>query len=47
VTSYGFIPFLLTADELTGIHGHNERVSVDNVGLGCEVLFEVVRRICA
>jgi acetylornithine deacetylase/succinyl-diaminopimelate desuccinylase-like protein len=47
VSSYGFIPFLLTADELTGIHGHDERVSVANVGLGCEVLFEVVRRICA
>jgi acetylornithine deacetylase/succinyl-diaminopimelate desuccinylase-like protein len=47
VTSYGFVPFLLTADELSGIHGHNERVSVANVGLGCEVLFEVVRRICA
>ncbi len=47
VQSYGFVPFLLTMDELTGIHGHNERVSTDNVGLGCEVLFEVVRRICA
>ena len=47
VTSYGFIPFLLTAEELTGVHGHDERVSVANVGLGCEVLFEVVRRICA
>jgi acetylornithine deacetylase/succinyl-diaminopimelate desuccinylase-like protein len=47
VTSYGFIPFLLTLDDLTGIHGHNERVSEANVGLGCEVLFEVVRRICA
>lgn len=46
VQSYGFIPFLLTFDELAGIHGHNERVSTDNVGLGCEVLFEVVRRIC-
>ncbi len=47
VKSYGFIPFLLTPDELAGIHGHNERVSVENLGLGCEVLFEVVRRICA
>jgi len=46
VQSYGFIPFLLTMDELAGIHGHNERVSTRNVGLGCEVLFEVVRRIC-
>ena len=47
VSSYGFIPFLLAADDLMGIHGHDERVSVANVGLGCEVLFEVVRRICA
>ncbi len=47
VTSYGFIPFLLTFDDLKGVHGHNEHVSEENVGLGCEVLFEVVRRICA
>ncbi len=47
VTAYGFTPFLLEPLEAASIHGHNERVSIENLRLGCEMLFEVVRRICA
>lgn len=43
--AYGFIPTLLTRDELATIHGHNERLSVANLRLGTELLFEVVRRL--
>lgn len=43
--AYGFTPALLTREELSTIHGHNERISMDNLGLGTEVLFEVVRRL--
>ena len=43
--AYGFTPALLTRDELATIHGHNERISVANLRLGTEVLFEVVRRL--
>lgn len=43
--AYGFTPCLLTREELSTIHGHNERVSVANLRLGTEVLFEVVRRL--
>jgi acetylornithine deacetylase/succinyl-diaminopimelate desuccinylase-like protein len=46
VPSYGFIPFLLTQEDYAGIHGHNERVSVQNLRLGTQVLFELVRRLC-
>lgn len=46
VPSYGLIPFLLTEEEYAGIHGHNERVSIQNLRLGCQVLFELVRRLC-
>ena len=46
-TSYGFIPVIVEPMEAATIHGHNERLSVDNLRLGCQVLFEVVRRICA
>ncbi|HYC55906.1 MAG TPA: M20/M25/M40 family metallo-hydrolase [Candidatus Binatia bacterium] len=45
--AYGFTPALLTREELTTIHGHNERISVANLRLGTEVLFEVVRRLAA
>ncbi len=43
--AYGFTPCLLTREDLAGIHGHNEKISVDNLKLGTEVLFEVVRRL--
>ena len=47
VTAYGFIPVLLEPREAASIHGHNERLSIENLRLGCQILFEVVRRICA
>jgi acetylornithine deacetylase/succinyl-diaminopimelate desuccinylase-like protein len=46
ITSYGFIPVLLEPAEAITIHGHNERISVENLRLGCQMLFDVVRRIC-
>jgi len=45
VTAYGFIPFLLEPAEAITIHGHNERVSIDNLRLGCQMLFDLVRKI--
>lgn len=47
VVAYGFIPALLTMGELASAHGHNERISIENLRLGTQILFEVVRRICA
>jgi acetylornithine deacetylase/succinyl-diaminopimelate desuccinylase-like protein len=47
VTSYGFIPYLLEQDEAMTVHGHNERITVENLRLGCQVLFETVRRLCS
>jgi len=47
VVAYGFIPCLLELAELAAAHGHNERISVDNLRLGTQILFDVVRRMCA
>ncbi|MDI6856853.1 MAG: M20/M25/M40 family metallo-hydrolase [Dehalococcoidia bacterium] len=47
VVAYGFIPALLTMSELASAHGHNERISIENLRLGTQILFEVVRRMCA
>ncbi len=47
VPAYGFVPCLVPPEELAGIHGHNERISVENLKLGMQVLYEVVRRLCA
>jgi acetylornithine deacetylase/succinyl-diaminopimelate desuccinylase-like protein len=45
VPAYGFIPFLLTAEDYGGIHGHNERVSIQNLRMGVQILYELTRRL--
>lgn len=47
IPSYGFVPCLVAPDELAGIHGHNERISVENLKLGMQVLHEVLLKLCA
>ena len=46
VPAYGFVPMLLAPDEQAGMHGNDERISLANIRLGCEVLFRVVERVC-
>jgi len=45
IPAYGFVPCLVRPEELAGVHGHNERISVENLKLGMQVLYEVVRRL--
>ncbi len=47
VASFGFIPCLIPPGELSGIHGHDERISVDNLRLGMQILTRVLQRLCA
>jgi acetylornithine deacetylase/succinyl-diaminopimelate desuccinylase-like protein len=47
VPAYGFVPCLVPPAELAGIHGHNERLSVENLRLGIQVLHNVMLRLCA
>jgi acetylornithine deacetylase/succinyl-diaminopimelate desuccinylase-like protein len=46
VVAYGFMPVLLEPPEAATLHGHNERISIENLRLGTQVLFEVARRLC-
>jgi acetylornithine deacetylase/succinyl-diaminopimelate desuccinylase-like protein len=46
VPSYGFVPMLLGPEELGGMHGNDERISLANLRLGIEVLYKVVERVC-
>lgn len=36
---YGLEPFMLTQEDLETMHGHGERISVNNLGKGLQVLF--------
>lgn len=46
VPAYGFIPALLSREEAAGFHGNNERLSIENLNMGCELMYEIVRRFC-
>jgi len=43
---YGFCPMIVAADDMDGIHAHNERISIENLGFGTRVLYEVVSEFC-
>ncbi len=46
IPAYGFIPCLLSPEEAAGFHGNNEHLSIENLNMGCELMYEVVRRMC-
>ena len=47
VAAYGMIPALLSEEERRGFHAHDEFISVENLALGCRLMYGIVRRACA
>lgn len=45
--AYGFVPFEVTQEELATFHGRDERVKVDTIKRGVEVLFRAVADVSA
>lgn len=45
IPSYGYAPFLIPADQESGLHGNNERMSEANVRRGTAIMLEIVQRI--
>jgi acetylornithine deacetylase/succinyl-diaminopimelate desuccinylase-like protein len=45
IPAYGFIPCLLSPEERRGFHGNNEFLTVENLNMGCELMYEIVRRM--
>ncbi len=43
---YGLIPFLLDREELSAVHGKDERLSIENLGRGIKTIFELIERLC-
>lgn len=44
IVTYGFDPFRVeAADSQRGVHGNDERISVENVGFGVRYLYDVLR----
>jgi acetylornithine deacetylase/succinyl-diaminopimelate desuccinylase-like protein len=47
VAAYGLVPCLFTADDLKGYHGVDERLSVQNLGLGTKIVYDLALRAAA
>lgn len=46
IPAYGFIPCLLSREERAGFHGNNEFLTIDNLNMGVELMYEITRRMC-
>ena len=44
ITAYGYTPFVIPSEDFAGIHGNDERISVENVRRGVQVMSDVVAR---
>ncbi len=45
IASYGFSPAIIPESDASGVHGNNERISVENVKNGTAIMLEVVRAL--
>jgi len=45
IPCYGFMPFKLSDSDLGGFHGHDERISLENMRLGTRMMYEIVHRM--
>jgi acetylornithine deacetylase/succinyl-diaminopimelate desuccinylase-like protein len=43
IASYGYAPFLIPEADESGVHGNNERISVENVRTGTAMMYEIVK----
>jgi acetylornithine deacetylase/succinyl-diaminopimelate desuccinylase-like protein len=45
IASYGFAPFVIPAGDEGGVHGNNERISIDNIRRGTAMMLDLVRGV--
>jgi acetylornithine deacetylase/succinyl-diaminopimelate desuccinylase-like protein len=46
IDTYGMFPAIITPEELAGLHGIDERISIDNLRFGTRLVYEVLRDVC-
>lgn len=44
IVAYGYDPFVIPATDYAGVHGNDERISVENMRRGVVVLLDLVQR---
>jgi len=45
ITAYGFVPVVIPFEDEGGLHGNNERISVENIRRGVTMMTEITRRV--
>ena len=45
IIAYDFRPFRLTEKELMRVHGHNERISIENLRFGMDLMLEIIKEV--
>jgi acetylornithine deacetylase/succinyl-diaminopimelate desuccinylase-like protein len=45
ITCYGFDPSLIPAEDAGGVHGNNERISIENVKRGVGMMLEILEEV--
>jgi acetylornithine deacetylase/succinyl-diaminopimelate desuccinylase-like protein len=46
VPTYGVGPYVIDESDVKRIHGVDERISIDNLELGCKIAYDVIRSLC-
>ena len=44
ITAYGYRPVAVPVEDMGGVHGNNERISVENIRLGVVVMLDLIER---
>jgi acetylornithine deacetylase/succinyl-diaminopimelate desuccinylase-like protein len=47
IASYGYGPFMIPQSEESGVHGNNERLSLENIRRGTAMMLDIVRAVAA
>jgi acetylornithine deacetylase/succinyl-diaminopimelate desuccinylase-like protein len=45
IASYGYAPFLIPQADESGVHGNDERISIENVRTGTQMMYEIVEKM--
>lgn len=45
IACYGFSPVLIPLEDYSGVHGNNERISVENIKLGTRLTLEILQEV--
>jgi acetylornithine deacetylase/succinyl-diaminopimelate desuccinylase-like protein len=47
IPAYGFLPFFFTEEEISTMHGIDERISIENIELGLKIMLSIILNLCA